>query len=294
MQPAKKKSKSGTKNRGYRRPKIDERVLVFDTETTTDFTQRLLFGVFQLYQANDLMGEGVFLGDALKETEVATVRRYAKGAGLSVYSREDFVHRIFFHHVYGLGTLCVGFNLPFDLSRIAEHAGAGRGKNSRKFRFRLSRYMTYSDVHIESVSGRAAFIQFAPKAKMREWEKPYFKGRFLDLSTLTNALTGIRFSLKRAAFEFKTAHKKTDVELGKITPEAIEYCRNDVTVTWELFEKLRAEYVQYPFATMENERKQAANTVPMTRIYSTASVAKATLALMGFKRAQTAESEEPE
>ena len=36
---------------------FDERVLVFDTETTTDFTQRLLFGVFRNYVHGELLEE---------------------------------------------------------------------------------------------------------------------------------------------------------------------------------------------------------------------------------------------
>ena len=110
-----------------------------------------------------------------------------------------------------------------------------------------------------------------------------FHGRFLDLSTLTSALTGEKYTLKRAAFAFKTHHKKSKVDsLGKITNETIDYGRNDVLVTWELFEKLKAEYLKYPFATLANERNQGAGSVPFTRLYSTASIAKAILRLMGF------------
>jgi hypothetical protein len=285
VQPQKKKRKGNKANRGYRKAKFDERVLVFDTETTTDFTQRLLFGVFQLYQHGALILEGLILGDSLKSHEIETIRQYGAQNDIQVHSRADFVHKIFFRHVYGLGALCVGFNLPFDLSRIASWAGRGRGKNIRKFRLTLSRLKSYSAIRVEAISGKAAFIEFALKKELQDWESPFFKGRFLDLSTLANALTGTRFSLRRAAIAFKTTHKKTSVDLGAVTREALEYCRNDVTVTWELFEKLRDEYLKYPFSTMENEREQPDNTVPITRIYSTASVAKGTLRFMGFSGA---------
>ena len=87
-----------------------------------------------------------------------------------------------------------------------------------------------------------------------------------------NALTGKRFTLRRAAIEFRTAHQKTKAELGTISIEAIDYCRNDVLVTAEQsYERLLNEYLCYPFASMENERNQPDFALPITRIYSTAS-----------------------
>jgi hypothetical protein len=260
-----------------------ERVLCYDTETTTAFTQRLLFGVFRNYIHDELLQEGLLLGDSVSDEEVDVARAYAGAKGLPIYSRPEFIETIFYPEVYVQGALCIGFNLPFDLSRIAVQANAGKGKHRSTFRFKLSYRVDLPDLRIESISSRAAFIQFAPKMKLQDWEKPFFAGRFLDLSTLSSALTGEKHSLRSAAFTFKTEHKKSKVDsLGRITNEMIDYGRNDVLVTWELFEKLRAEYIKYPFATLENERKHRAGKVPITKLYSTASVAKATLRLMGF------------
>lgn len=265
---------------------FDERVLVFDTETTTDFTQRLLFGAFRNYVQGELLEEGLFLGDNVNESEGAVARAYAGAHGLNVYTRAEFVENVFYPEVYVQGSLCVGFNLPFDLSRIALQANPAKGKHRRSFRFKLSFRVDLPDLRIESISSRAAFIRFAPKKTLQDWEKPLFHGRFLDLSTLTSALTGEKCTLKRAAFAFRTPHKKSKIDsLGRITNETIDYGRNDVLVTWELFEKLKTEYLKYPFATLANERNQGAGSVPFTRLYSTASVAKAILRLMGLSAA---------
>jgi hypothetical protein len=268
---------------GWRAVALDERVLVFDTETTIDFTQRLLFGVFRNYVHGQLLQEGLFLGDSVSAADEAVARAFATKRNLPIYTRTEFIEAVFYPEVYVQGALCVGFNLPFDLSRIAVQANSGKGKHRNSFRLKLSYRVDLPDVRIESISSRAAFIRFAPKKTLQDWEKPFFQGRFLDLSTLTSALTGEKHTLKRAAFAFKTTHKKSKVDsLGKITNETIDYGRNDVLVTWELFEKLREEYLTYPFATLETERKQRAGNVPLTRIYSTASIAKAMLTLMGF------------
>ena len=254
-----------------------ERVIAFDTETTMDFAQRLLFGVFRIHEHGTLLEEGIFFGDSLTELERSLIGAYADLHDLPVYTREEFVE-IFYVEVYELGTLCVGFNLPFDLSRIAIRAGCGRGENRRKFRFKLTWRVDRPDIRIEAISGRAAFITFAPKMKLKDWEKPFFDGRFLDLSTLSTALTGEKYTLARAAIIFKTEHRKSKTEsLGVITPETLDYGRNDTLVTWELFEKLTAEYLKYPFATLEHERRRPAGSVPFTEIYSTASIAKALL-----------------
>jgi hypothetical protein len=260
---------------------------VFDTETTTDFTQRLLFGVFRLYVHGSLDEEGLFLGDSLTEAQGESVRIYGELHGLRVYTRSEFVEQVFHAEIYILGALCCCFNTPFDISRIAMSGNGGRGKHRRTFRFRTSRRMDIPDIRVQAISARAAFIGFAPKKKLQDWEKPFFAGRFLDVSALATALTGERFSLKRAALEFQTEHRKTETKsLGRITEETLDYGRADVLVTWALFEKLKAEYLKYPFATLENERKQAPGTLPYTKLYSTASTAKALLKLVGFSTHQ--------
>jgi hypothetical protein len=267
----------------WRSAPFGKRVLVVDTETTTDYLQRLLFGVFRLYEDGQLATEGMFYGDSISETDRGLIDSYARERQLPVLSRMDFSKTVFFPQVYVLGTLCVGFNLPFDLSRIAQMGNAGHGHNRRKFRLTLTDWHTNPAIYIEPVSGRAAFIGFAYKKAMADWEKPFFKGRFLDLSTLAGALTGRRFTLARAAIVFRTEHRKTKTaDLGTTTVESLNYCRNDVLVTAELYERLLDEYLRYPFASLENERTMPPDAVPITRIYSTASVAKATLRMMGF------------
>jgi hypothetical protein len=138
----------------WRAAPFGERVMVFDTETTTDFTQRLLFAVFRNYVHGELLEEGVFLGDSLSESEKAVARAYAVTHELSVYTRSEFVENIFYPEVYVQGALCVGFNLPFDLSRIAVQANPGKGKHRRAFRFKLSFRVDLPDIRIEAISSR--------------------------------------------------------------------------------------------------------------------------------------------
>jgi hypothetical protein len=185
------------------RPQLyGERVLVFDTETTVDAAQRLLFGFFRLYERDRLIREGIIVADLLDHESMIATSEYAAKCHLQIYSRERFVEEVFYPEVYAEGTLCVGFNLPFDLTRIAIHAGCGRKGNRRKFRIKLTQRLRWHDLRIESASNRAAFIGFVPKRKLFEWEKPFFSGRFLDLSTLSGAFSGKRHSLRSVGKAF--------------------------------------------------------------------------------------------
>lgn len=260
------------------------RVLVLDTETTTDYTQRLLFGFFRLYQGDRLMLEGIIAADTVDYEAMAAINEYAAKCRLPIYSRERFVEEVFYPEVYELGTLCVGFNLPFDLARIAVDAGCGRGENRRKFRIVLSRRLRWHDLRIEAASGHAAFIGFVPKRELYRWERPFFKGRFLDLGTLTRALTGGSKSLKGACKAFGTHTRKMGIEeLGKVDRRTLTYGRQDVRVTWALYRTLRAEYARHPYATFANERARPKGGLYMGEVYSSASIAKQYLRLLGFR-----------
>ncbi|HEY5256825.1 MAG TPA: hypothetical protein VIJ12_00440 [Candidatus Baltobacteraceae bacterium] len=266
----------------WRAAPYGQRVLLFDTETTTDCAQRLLFGFFRLYDNDRLVGEGMIVADVLDYEQMIAVQEYATKHRLPIYSRERFVETVFYPEVYERGTLCVGFNLPFDCARIAVHAGCGRGKNRRKFRIVLSRRLRWHDLRVESASGRAAFIGFVPKRKkLYAWEKPFFTGRFLDVSTLAGVFTGERHTLYRAGKTFR-AHtlKMPSGELGTVDRRMLTYGRQDVRATWALCRKLRAEYVRHPFATFANERDKPEHGRYMGQLFSGASLAKAYLRLL--------------
>ncbi|HEY1883026.1 MAG TPA: hypothetical protein VGG51_08295 [Candidatus Cybelea sp.] len=284
VEPKTHQRKTKSRRITFRPQPYGERVLVFDTETTTDHAQRLLFGFFRLYQDDWLIREGLIVADVLAHDDMEAMNVYGAKSDVHIYSREVFVEEVFYPEVYVRGTLCVGFNLPFDLARIAVHAGCGRGKNRRRFRLVLSRRLRWPDLRIESASGRAAFIEFVPKRKLDPWELPFFKGRFLDLSTLTRAFTGFHHSLKSACKAFHTHSRKMDIdELGQVNRRTLLYGRQDVRVTWALYRKLRNEYGQHPFATFENERGKLKHVAYMGELYSSASIAKQYLRLLGFR-----------
>ena len=280
------KRRSGKpKNVAWRPQPYGDRVLVFDTETTTDAAQRLLFGFFRLYERDRLIEEGLIVTDLLDYEQMTTLTEYAVKCHLPIYSRERFVEERFYPEVYCEGTVCVGFHLPFDLTRIAVHAGIGRGENRRKFRLVLSKRIRWHDLRIESASGRAAFIGFTPKRKLLAWEKPFFKGRFLDLSTLSAAFTGKRHTLKSAVLAFRCLYPQDDCARARARSTGARCSTGARTYVQpgRCTRRCAREYERHPFATFAHECTKPKTGRYMGELYSSASIAKQYLRLMGIE-----------
>ncbi len=259
-----------------------EWALIFDTETTTDAAQQLRFGCYQLRKSGLLQEAGIFYDSAsLNIKEEALLQLYAQKHSLELIFVQEFIEEIFFHYAYGLSALCIGFNLPFDLSRLATGHASARGKMRGGFSFLLSQNKERPRVQIKHLNSRASLIQFTIPAEQRTvrsrrkqgLEAPPHRGYFLDVKTLACALLSRSWSLKTLARHLDTEHQKLEIERHgvKLSNSYIKYAMADVQVTWECFVKLSQLYESYGLAT------------PLTRIYSEASIGKACLQQMRVK-----------
>ena len=261
-----------------------DRVLVFDTETTTDHVQQLRFGGWQLYQNNVVRRQGLFYSaEGVTDREVDTLKQIAGDQDLEVHEVNEWIEEVFMATAVDLSATVVGHNLFFDLTRIAIGHDTTRSRDPRMrggFSLKLSNDPTRPRVLVKKASTSATFIQFTvpdgrpPEQRQQERgiDAPPFRGFFVDTTTLANALLGGKWSLKRLAHALTTHHQKSSVDLtGEINEELIGYCLNDVTVTWECFVKLKNRYDSYQLD------------VPLHRIVSEASVGKAHLAQMRIK-----------
>jgi len=290
-------------------------VLIFDTETTVDATQRLTFGAYRYCvwtKGGRLIcaEEGIIYADDLPERDpegFATLQGYKRthwGEGIApgrsaimpLYSRSEFVKTVFWKRAFKERALVVGFNLPFDLSRVAVDWGEARKRFAGGFSFALSQYQdkdtgtwkenTYCPrVGIKHMDSKRALKGFTGAREVDaidripegatdgKLDEAYtFRGHFLDLRTLIFALTDRGHSLDSACQAFGVTHGKEATEAhGVITPAYIGYNRRDVLATQELLEKVRIEYDRHPIALQP------------TKAYSPASVAKAYLKAMGVE-----------
>jgi len=261
--------KSKQKKR-YTKP---NRILVFDTETTDDERQSLKFGYFEIYDNNKREFYGIFYNERLvKKKELDILREYSKVTGIELMTRKQFVDDVFYPEVLYKGTYCVGFNLPFDISRIAIDFGYAREKTmTNGFSFKLSNNMQNPRVLVKHVSNTISFIKLG---RSLDKSRRNFRYNFLDLRTLGWAIRNKKYSLESACKDFNTPIRKIKVkEHGKITKGYIDYCVNDVKSTYSLSSTMSKEYEKYEID------------LAITKAYSPASIGKALLYKMGIIRA---------
>jgi hypothetical protein len=285
----------------WRRPNT---MLVFDTETRTDEAQAITFGSYRFYEKGRCLEEGIFCADALPAADRTVLERYVKfhAAGtdrrlgvpeLRLLSRREFLERLYLA-AYKARSLIVGFNLPFDLSRLACNVGKARGRYAGGFSLALWEYQDRNgvwqiDKHrpriaIKHIDSKRALIAFTKTLKPDEEDtipegsttgKPDkahgFHGHFLDLRRLAFVVTDRGHTLRSACDAFGVEHGKITAERhGTINASYITYNRRDVEATAELAFKLLEEYDRFDVPLQE------------TQAYSPASLGKAHLRKMGI------------
>ena len=127
FEPRKAKWRKTNKVEGRRRavPPRPSQWFVFDCETRIDETQRLTFGSYRYVEDGAQLEEGLFVADDLSGKERRTIDAYALHHALPVISLAEFRMK-FYWLAYKARALVIGFNLPFDFSRLADGVSEGR------------------------------------------------------------------------------------------------------------------------------------------------------------------------
>lgn len=291
-------------NRSSRSPSgYPEDMLVFDAETRTDETQHLTFGSFRFYEKGIATREGLFHADDLSAGDVAVLQGYVETHSADVEDRQyrklylltrsEFVAS-FYEYAYKGRCLVVGFNLPFDLSRIACDFTEARGRFARGFSLGLWAYEDQNGdersnkyrprIAIKHIDSKRALKGFTARRdpdasdlipEGSEDGNPIsgykFRGHLLDLRTLAFALTDRGHTLESACNAFGVEHGKQKVSVhGVVTEDYIDYNRRDTLATAELAFKLLTEFDKHPIKLQP------------TKAYSPASIGKAYLRAMGI------------
>jgi hypothetical protein len=267
-----------------------QRVLVLDTETTMDTLQNLLCGQAIIYEGteqasiNGLPRERhIFYEDGLNDEQMEMITQYAGDKGATLLTRERFVTEVFYPELITLGTACICFNAPFDLSRLATHVKVfERGKYKDYFEWTLSDDRRCPAILIKPIDSKKAFISFRPPTRPKSgWDKrnPFLQGRFIDLRTLVFALTNDSHSLLSAGklFKARIIKEEKEQEHGILTPDYLEYNYRDVQATFELYCKVKDEFDKHPIMGADGQALQAG------KAYSPASIGKAYYEAMGVK-----------
>jgi hypothetical protein len=198
------------------------------------------------------------------------LKDYSKKHCIELYLCEDFIDDVFYPEIFGLHALCVGFNLPFDISRISKSVGDSRGKNKGGFTFTLSENRFNPPIIVKKMGDAYNFNFTSTKINKG---KDRFSGYFLDTQTLGEALLKAEhLSLEKACemLDTKTKKIKTD-DHGVVTEKYVDYMITDVRATWEVYEKLIDELNLYQID------------IPLTKIFSSASIGKHSLKQLGIQ-----------
>jgi hypothetical protein len=255
-------------------PKWPDYALVFDCETRITSDQTLTFGFWRFCELRNgvyvPMEEGIIHnGNELETKELDLLRRYARATQpqtadegcdcLRLYFRSKFIEEVFGMAIQAKA-LIVGFNVGFDLSRIAvdwetaENGGwsliLSQWRNPKTGELQPNKF--FPRIVIKALNSKTSIIHstrapMSEPGKKSKRAKLWPPARFLDVRTLLWALRNKSYSLKSACEEFKTPHQKIEhTPTGKVTPEEIEYARNDVACTVDLLNAAKQEFDLHP------------------------------------------------
>ncbi len=171
--------------------------------------------------------------------------------------------------------MIVGFNLPFDLSRLA--VDWAKADNSGWSLISVTPPLPETGlmesnpnrprIRITAKDSKSAFISLTKPRYPKEWPE---QSRFLDIHTTAFSLFAESLSLDDLCERLKIRGKIKHEPGGKVTIEEIDYCRGDVHATTGALNTLKQEFDRH---SLDLHPDQA---------YSPASIAKAYLRTMGI------------
>jgi len=179
-------------------------MLAFSTETTSDQHQTLTFVSCAVWINGTLYKICLFHDESLDQKKIDVIRQAGetiqkeKDCIVTVSSKDEFVTKVFYPYVYEARARCVGFDLPYELSRLAASWGTAR-KMQDAFSIKLvDGIPRLPAIKIESINSNAAFIQFATPLRTKSEKKKVpthkvYRGYFLDLKTLGYAMSNKSF-----------------------------------------------------------------------------------------------------
>jgi hypothetical protein len=247
-----------------------------------------------LFYPDDLPDEG-------RKTLIAAMDALPMGTGyepkkpphtrLYVLPQSEFLKE-FYKLVCRRGALVVGFNVAFDLTRIASDVVRPRGEWRDGFSLGFWQYK-HEDGTLKAskCTPRLLIKHIDAKRNMYRWTVPgarrgedgevkrqkRIEPNILDVKTLIFALTDEQHSLKSAAKKYLGQELDKDVEHGVITPEYVEYNRQDVLTTLELANHFIQLFDEHPVS------RARGGYLSECAAYSPASMAKAYLRAMGIQ-----------
>ena len=143
--------------------------LIIDTETTIDQYQNLTFGscLIQTKISSGSKKEWYLFYGNIPEDKIEIIKNYGKEHNIKVLPVREFVDRVFYPYAYKMRCEVIGFNLPFDLSRLAIDYGIARNKEDA-FSLKLSNDERNPRIRIQSIDQKRSFIEFTTPLRKKK------------------------------------------------------------------------------------------------------------------------------
>jgi hypothetical protein len=240
-----------------------KQALIFHCVPTPDEKKDSLLGAYICaelkggeYVAKEI---GLFHRDGHPD-EVRILQRFVRGSAYELGSMETFRRKVFLKYLKA-GALIVGYDVPFQISRIAVkwHKSQKR-RRAFSFYFRIFRDKKTGKVRpsgfepglsIESLDASKAIYRlikykFHDKDAERDEEQQSSGVHILDLKTLTAVLTGEACTFQSACGIFGVPASRAHKVRPRVTKRAIESLLRDITGELELLNRLRHELHRHP------------------------------------------------
>ena len=180
-------------------------VMTLNVETAKDQKQNLRFGSTAIWINDRLYRICLFYDETLDERKIQLVKEFGEklqqqkeNCIVTVLPKTEFVTRVFYPYVYEARAKLVGFDLSYQISRLATSWGIAR-KVQDAFSMKLVEdNPRLPAVRIKSIDSNSAMIQFVTPLRKKSEKKSIpiskvYRGCFVDVKTLAYVTTNNSF-----------------------------------------------------------------------------------------------------
>ena len=180
-------------------------VMTLNVEAADNQDQKLRFGSAAVWINEKLYRICLFYDDVLNERRIKRIKEFGEklqkqkeNCIVTVLPKTEFVTKMFYPYVYEARAKLVGFDLPYQISRLATSWGRAR-KVQDAFSMKLAEdNPRLPAVRIKSIGSNSAMIQFVTPLRKKSEKKSVptrkvYRGCFVDLKTLAYVTTNNSF-----------------------------------------------------------------------------------------------------
>ena len=211
------------------------------------YNKKLEYGTCVIWINQKICKVVLFCTDNTKQSVIKKL----KNSEYTVLSRKEFVEKVFFPYVYRARAKCIGFELPFILSRIATDDTESR-RHPNGFSLTLSERVKFPHVVIKSIDSKSQFIEFNKTFRKKIKDSiTYYRGCFVDCKTLEFVLTNNSNNLESALDNFDCPIKLN--KENTVSEKGVQSSINTVLAVYSLYNQLMKRYELFCIKKLENK-----------------------------------------